>query len=140
MESSNNKNDVINYSALEYISGSDLLRLTIAIMLADGKIDPNEVDLIKKISRLKYVSEKEVNKYIDEMKSMEDPVKFAIDTSSMNLDEDILVVLMEIAASDGEIAESEIKVLMKFGELLEISPKKFDNMLQKVYQKRLENK
>ena len=140
MENSYKNNDGINYSALEYISGSDLLRLTIAIMLADGKIDPNEVDLIKKISRLKYVSEKEVNKYIDEMKSMEDPVKFAIDTSSMNLDEDILVVLMEIAASDGEIAESEIKVLKKFGELLEISPKKFDNMLQKVYQKRLENK
>ena len=137
MESSNNKNDVINYSALEYISGSDLLRLTIAIMLADGKIDPNEVDLIKKISRLKYVSEKEVNKYIDEMKSMEDPVKFAIDTSSMNLDEDILVVLMEIAASDGEIAETEIKALMKLGELLEISSKKFNTMLQKVYQKRV---
>ena len=71
---------------------------------------------------------------------MEDPVKYAIDTSSMNLDEDILLLLMEIAASDGEIAETEIKVLMKFGELLEISSEKFNSMLQKVYQKRLGNK
>ncbi len=139
MENSYNK-DIIDYSALEYISGSDLLRLTIAIMLADGIIDPNEVDLIKKIARLKYMSEKEVHKYIEEMQAMEDPINYAIDTSTMNLDENILMVLMEIAASDGEIAETEVKVLQKFGELLEISSKKFNTMLQKVYQKRMEYK
>lgn len=126
----------IKYSDVEYISSNDLLRLTIAIMLADGKIDPNEYDLISKISKLKSISEHDIKRYVEEMKSMKDPIEYVLENSTMNLDENVLKFLIEIAVSDGEIDEKEVKVLCKFGELLEISPNKIDSMIQKAINKK----
>ena len=129
-------NTDIKYTDVEYISSNDLLRLTIAIMLADGKIDPNEYDLISKISKLKSISEYDIKRYVEEMKSMKDPIEYVLENSTMNLDENVLKFLIEIAVSDGEIDEKEVKVLCKFGELLEISPKKIDSMIQKAINKK----
>ncbi len=128
-------NTDIKYSDLEYISGSDLLRLTIAMMLADRRIDPNEFDLIKKISVLKHVSEDEINRYVEEMRYMDNPVEYVLDNYTMNLDDNVLQFLVEIAASDGNIDEREVNLLCKFGELLEVSPKKINAMIQKALDK-----
>lgn len=129
-------NTDIKYTDVEYISSNDLLRLTIAIMLADGKIDPNEYDLISKISKLKSISEYDIKRYVEEMKSMKNPIEYVLENSTMNLDENVLKFLIEIAVSDGEIDEKEVKVLCKFGELLEISSKKIDSMIQKAINKK----
>ena len=107
-----------------------MLRLTIAIMLADEKIDPNEYNLIKQICKLKYIPEKEIDRYIEEMKSMENPVEFVLENSTISLDDNVLKVLIEIAVSDGEIDEKEVELLCKFGKLLEISSDKIKKMIQ----------
>ncbi len=130
MEKSVNKKRDINFSDIEYISGSDLLRLTIAIMLADNKIDPNEYNIIKQICRLKYVPENEIDNYINDMKSMKNPVKFVLENSTISLDDNVLKILIEIAVSDGEIDEKEVELLCKFGKLLEISSDKIKKMIQ----------
>lgn len=129
MENTIKKKKEINFSDIEYISGSDLLRLTIAIMLADGKIDPNEYNLIKQICKLKYIPEKEIDRYIEEMKSMENPVEFVLENSTISLDDNVLKILIEIAVSDGEIDEKEVELLCKFGKLLEISSDKIKKMI-----------
>ena len=131
------KNTDIKYSDIEYISGVDLLRLAIAIMLADGKIDPNEYKLINKICRMKYISEDEIEKFIEEMKSMDNPIDFVLDNSTMNLDENVLRFLIEITVSDGDIDEKEVGLLCKFGKLLEISPDKINKMIQKANTRKL---
>ena len=128
-------NTDIKYSDLEYISGNDLLRLTIAMMLADGMIDPNEYDLIKKISVLKHIPEKDIDKYVEEMRYMDNPVEYVLDNFTMNLDDNVLEFLIEIAASDGRIDEREVNLLCRFGELLEVSPKKINSMIQKALDK-----
>ena len=130
-------NTDIKYSDFEYISGNDLLRLTIAMMLADGWIDPNEYDLIKKISVLKHIPENDIDKYVEEMRYMDNPVEYVLDNFTMNLDDNVLEFLIEIAASDGRIDEREVNLLCKFGELLEISPKKINTMIQKALDKRV---
>ncbi len=127
--------DFTNFSEFEFISGTDLLKLTISVMLADGKIDPNEYDLIRKLSTLKHITEKEIQKNIDELKAMDNPIEYVLDNSTMNLDENILRYLIEIATSDGNLDEKEVKLLSKFGELLEVSSSKLNNMIKKAIEK-----
>lgn len=125
------KNTDIKYSDLEYISANDLLMLTVAMMLADGKIDPNEYDLISKISKLKHISENEINRCVEKLKSMNNPIEYVLENSTMSLDENVLKFLIDITVSDREIDEDEVKLLCRFGELLEISPNKIKSMIQK---------
>ena len=125
------KNTDIKYSDLEYISANDLLMLTIAMMLADGKIDSNEYDLISKISKIKHISENDINRSVEKLKSMNNPIEYVLENSTMSLDENVLKFLIDIAVSDREIDENEVKLLCKFGELLEISSNKIKSMIQK---------
>ena len=125
------KNTDIKYSDLEYISANDLLMLTVAMMLADGKIDPNEYDLISKISKIKHIPENEINRCVENLKSMNNPIEYVLENSTMSLDENVLKFLIDITVSDREIDEDELKLLCRFGELLEISPNKIKSMIQK---------
>lgn len=101
---------------LDYISGTDLLRLTIAMMLADSVIDQSEMNIINKICEMKEISNDKLQSYISELRSLSDPVQYALDTTAIKLDEKVLILLIIIATADGNIANEEAAMLQKLAD------------------------
>ena len=121
---------------LDYISGTDLLRLTIAMMLADGIIDQSEMDIINKICEMKQISSDKLKSYIDELRRMSDPVQYALDTTAIKMDENLLMLLILIATADGNIANEEALMLQKLADRMGV-PR---NILNRTINTVLENR
>ncbi len=123
-------------NALDYISGTDLLRLTIAMMLADGIIDQSEMDIINKICEMKQISCDKLKSYIEELRRMSDPVQYALDTTAIKMDENLLILLILIATADGSIANEEALMLQKLADRMGVP----HNILNRTINTILENR
>ncbi len=129
-----NASSEIDWLALGQYSSKDLLRLSIAVMLADGIVDARELEILRKICKYGFIYEDELQKNIFEMQGMIDPVNYALDTTSINLDINLMLVLIKIAASDGKIADSELKLLNKVAERMGMPEKDFRDLVNQVYE------
>ena len=94
-------------------SFKDTLRLCIAIMLADGRIDEKEMKIIRKICKKGYISEEKLKQYINEMQNQKNPIDYVLKTAAIELDKDLIKLLIRIAASDGNIDKSESDLIYK---------------------------
>ena len=128
----------INWYALGNYSSKDLLRLFIAVMLADGVTDSKEMEILRIICRNAFISEDELQKNIFEMQGMINPIDYALDTTAIKLDKNLLRILIEIAASDGKIADSELKLLRRIADKMQLPEKDFRDAINEVYGKNWE--
>ena len=125
----------VDYSDIRAISEKDLMRITIAMMLADGVIDAREKQLIYEISRARTsIREQEVTSIIESMRKLPNPVDYTLNTVAIPSNYTLLRVLINIAAADGVIAEPEIMMLYKVAAKMHIAPLKLRNMINEVYE------
>lgn len=122
-------------NAFDYISGNDLLSLTVAMMLADGVIDNREMNIINNIRNARKISYVELTKIIDRMKNLPDPIGFVLNKTAIKLDENLIKLLITIAAADNRIEDSELKVLQKVAGKMNISEKRLRDLINEVYEK-----
>ncbi len=120
----------IDWSSLKKYSKTDLLRLTIAVMLSDGITDSSEFEEINNICRFCSITEEEFLKINFEMQSKIDPVDFAINNTASEIDKNFMFILVLIAASDGKISEEEIKALKKIANRKKFSETKLMEIIK----------
>ena len=129
------KDDGINYNAFDYYSGNDLLCITVAMMLADGVIDNKEMNIIKNISKARNVSDNELVQIISRLQKTSDPVNYVLDTTAIRLDENLIRLLVKIAAADGRIDNTEIDMLKKVAAKMGLSENRLRDMINEAYEK-----
>ncbi len=105
-------------------------------MLADGIIDPREVEIIKEICNKRFIPESEYLKNLEELKKMPNPIQYVLDTTNVKLDLDLLVLLIRIASADGEIADAETKLLSSIGEKMGLTQRELMDLINNVYESR----
>ena len=113
--------DINFWSLLGKYSVKDLLRMCIAVMLADGVIDKNELQIIRKICEIGYIPEEVLQMNIREMQNADNPIEHVLETSAIGLDKDLLKLLIKIAVSDGDVAKSEVDIIFKMSEKMHVS-------------------
>ena len=132
-KSNNNLN--INWVTIDDYSKKDFLRLTISVMLADGVIDPREMNIIKNICRRYAIPENEINNIVNELKNVLNPLDYILGSSNLKYDKNILLILITIAASDGQIADEEVVILERIAEKINVPKRLLMNMINQIYEK-----
>lgn len=97
------------------ISGVELMRYTIAMMMADGKIDAQELEMIKSLAQRADLNNSKLQPIVDELKRAPDPVQYAIDMSLNEPDQGLLRQLARIALADGNVSSQESQMLKNIG-------------------------
>lgn len=97
------------------ISGVELMRYTIAMMMADGKIDAQELEMIKSLAQRADLNNSKLQPIVDELKRAPDPVQYAIDMSLNEPDQGLLRQLARIALADGNVSPQESQMLKNIG-------------------------
>ncbi len=124
----------VNWNELSNFSQKDLLRITIAVMLADGIIDPRELNIIRAICKRYSIPEKEINNTINELKNISNPLDYILNNIDLKYDKNLLLVLIRIAATDGRIADEEILMLERVSEKMGITKRELMDMINRVYE------
>ena len=138
-ESSEQQSDTLKtgqraFDVFDYYSGKDLLGITVAMMLADGVIDNREMNIIYNIRKARNISDNELKQIINRLQNISDPVKFVLDTTAIRLDENLIRLLISIAAADGNIDDREIEMLHKIAERMGLSQYKLRDMINEAYE------
>ena len=126
---------VVDSYAFDYISGNDLLSLTVAMMLADGVIDNREMNIINNIRNARSISYLELTKIIGSMRNVPGPIEFVLNKTAIKLDENLIKLLITIAAADNRIEDSELRVLRKVAGKMNISENRLRDLINEVYEK-----
>ncbi len=124
----------IDLSSLEHIYGEDLIKMTIAVMLADGVIDKNELKAIIEIAAKKRINAEQVKTMINEIKAQSDPVNYALNNTRIPKDMTLLLLLVNIAACDGKITDDEAQLLYKISDKMNVHRKLLYDMINSAYQ------
>ena len=124
----------IDFSSLDSIYGEDLIKMTIAIMLADGIIDQNELRAITEIAAKKRINAEQVKIMIKEIQAQTNPVEYALNNTNIPKDMTILLLLVKIAACDGKITDDEAQLLYKISDKMNIHRKLLYDMINSAYQ------
>ena len=121
----------IDWTALKRYSSTDLLRLAIAVMLSDGITDSKQLEIIRKICNACFFSEEELQKNIFEMQAKIDPIEFALSSTSIKEDENLMRVLLLLALSDEKIVDKETEVLQKIAKKMGFPEEKLMTIINK---------
>ena len=124
----------IDFDSLNNIPGNDIIRLTIAVMLADGIIDKNEVQAIVEIGLKKGIQPEKIKEMISEIKSQADPLSYVLNSTSIKKDLTLLLTLINIAASDGKITNDEAQLLYRIADIMKVHKKVLYDMINSAYQ------
>lgn len=104
------------------LTGLELVKWAAAMMLADGQIDPKELEMLNGIARQRDVSGQKLQNIITELKSAEDPVDFVMRTSTLATSNELLVQLARVALSDGRLSDEENAMLQRVGQRIGMQP------------------
>ena len=103
-------------------------------MVADGILDDREMNIIHSIRKARNISEDELNQIINRLFKSPDPVKLVLDTTAVKLDENLIRLLVTIAASDGKIDYTEVEMLNKVAEKMGLSQGRLRDIINEVYE------
>lgn len=104
------------------LTGLELVKWAAAMMLADGQIDPKELEMLNGIARQRDVSGQKLQNIITELKSADDPVDFVMRTSTLATSNELLVQLARVALSDGRLSDEENAMLQRVGQRIGMQP------------------
>ncbi len=113
------------------IPGNDLVRWAAAMMLADGQIDQQEMDMINSLARQRDVSAPKLQQIIAELKSQPDPIAHMLQTSSHPADAELMRHLARMALADGKLTNEETAMLRKVGQKIDLTVTDIDMLLNK---------
>ncbi len=117
----NNQARSMAEATVEIYSGIEMVRWTIAMMLADGQIDTKEMEMIRDLARRKDISESRLQEIIAEIKSSGNPVDHVMATSPMQPDRNLLAQIARVALADGTLSNEEKAMLLKVGQKLQMT-------------------
>lgn len=100
------------------ISTMELMRWTIAMMLADGIVDDREMELLSQMARERNISNTKMEEMINMMKSQADPVAFALETGNIEDPKELMKLLARMALSDGRLSSEELEMLKSVGRTM----------------------
>ncbi|MFZ5951364.1 MAG: TIM44-like domain-containing protein, partial [Candidatus Rifleibacteriota bacterium] len=103
------------------VSSVEILRYTVAMMLADGNIAPQEMEMISNLAQRMTISPKKLENLINEVKSFPNPVDHVIETSVTEPSRALMQQLARVALADGQVTEDELQMLKKLGRKLEMT-------------------
>ena len=106
------------------------------MMLADGLIDKREMMIIHNIRKARSISNNELDQIISRLRKTSDPVKFVLDTTAIKLDENLIKLLISIAAADSYIEYNEVQMLNKVAEKMGLSQNRLRDLINEVYEKK----
>lgn len=112
------------------ISGVELMRYTIAMMLADGKIDPKELEMLKTLAGRVDMNERQLQPIVTELKTVSDAVQHVIDTSQKGPDMGLLRQLARVALADGNVSPEETIMLKKVGQRIGMTDFDIDQLIK----------
>lgn len=124
----------INKEILNKYSQKDLLRFVVSIMLADNIIDHREMQTIREIASIHNITERQIQSCINEMQMKSDPFNYTLATSNIRLDKDLLIILIIIAAADGQITDTEYNIISKTAARINISEVELRDLINMVYE------
>ncbi len=111
----------------------------ILMMLADGRIDEEELNIVQKIIN-KFghndISREDLNKLVDDVESKQEPLEKYLEKIATSLNEHgkeiILRCGLAVAAADGQIDKSEVELIKKMARIMEMSPSHLKGIMQDV--------
>ncbi len=112
------------------ISGVELMRYTIAMMMADGNIDAKELEIIKNLAQRADLNSSKLQPIVDELKRAPDAVQYAIEMSLSEPDQGLLRQLARIAMADGNVSPKESEMLKKIGIKIGLAAYDIDQLIK----------
>jgi uncharacterized tellurite resistance protein B-like protein/predicted RNA-binding Zn-ribbon protein involved in translation (DUF1610 family) len=113
------------------ISGIELMRWTVAMMLADGHIDDKEMHMIKDLADKRDIPEARLKQIIDEFKAVIDPVVHVMNSSKIAADRELLRHIARVALADGKLTNEETEMLNTVGSKIGLSKIDIDMLLKR---------
>lgn len=113
------------------VSGKEMIRWAIAMMLADGIIEDAEMAFLRSLGR-KYGMEKDLQALIGEIKSQLEPIVYVSETTSVSDPKELLAALIVMAMADGRVTKEENEMLKNFARQNGISPAEYKAMAESI--------
>lgn len=113
------------------VSGVELIRWTIAMMLADGKIDEKEMEMIKGLAAKRGINETRLQALIAELQNIADPIGHVNETSQLEADAELIRHLARVALADGEVSGEELAMLNNVGKKIAMAPIDVDMLIKR---------
>ncbi|MDD3148002.1 MAG: TIM44-like domain-containing protein [Candidatus Riflebacteria bacterium] len=113
------------------IPGNDLVRWAAAMMLADGQIDQQEMDMLNGVARQRDVSAAKLQEIITELKAQTDPVAYVLQISIQPADGELMRHLARMALADGKLTHEEKAMLYKVGKQISLTAPDIDLLLKR---------
>lgn len=98
-------------SAMNSIPALTMIKWMIAMMLADGQIDSNEISLIYDVGVRRGMSREKIDSVITEIRGQNSPVDYVIMSTELPADDELMRAIIRVAYADGKIAKSEVEML-----------------------------
>ena len=113
------------------LPGLELVKWSAAMMLADGQIDPKELEMLNSIARQRDVSGQKLQNIITELQAAADPVDFVMRTSTLATSNELLTQLTRVALSDGRLSTEETAMLQRVGQRIGMLPADIDMLVSR---------
>jgi predicted lipid-binding transport protein (Tim44 family)/uncharacterized tellurite resistance protein B-like protein len=113
---------VDDYSnSMNKIPGLTMVKWTVAMMLADGQIDPKEQEIIYEYGLRRGVGKNQIDDIVKDIKSRQNPVEYVADSTDLPMDMDLMRMLIKVAFADGKVAKQEVEMLRYVGKRMNLS-------------------
>lgn len=116
-------------SSMNRISGIDMMKWTIAMMLADGHIDSKELKIIYDLGIRRGVSKNGIDNLIEDIKKEKNPVEYVMQSADLPLDVDLMRMLIRIAYSDGKVTKEEVEMIRLVGRKMNLDENAIKKLL-----------
>ncbi len=122
---------ITNKQMASKVSGKEMIRWAIAMMLADGVIEDAEMKFLRTLGK-KYNMERNLQPLINEIQNQLDPIAYVRDTTSVSSPKELLVALLVMAMADGRVTKEENEMLKNFAYQNGFTPSEFKEMAENV--------
>ena len=116
-------------SSMNRIPGTTLIKWTIAMMLADGIIDPKEQEIIYDCGLRRGISKAQIDKLVEEIKSQVSPLDYVARSTDLPADDELVRMLIRVAFADGKIAKEELDMLRYVGKRINMTEAQIKKLL-----------
>ncbi len=126
----NQKQLIEDYSAnMNSISGMTMIKWTIAMMLADGIIDPKEQEIIYEYGLRRGIGKNQIDTLVEEIKSQSSPLDYVAESTDLPVDIELVRMLVRVAFADGKIAKEELDMLRYVARRINMSEEQIKRLL-----------
>ncbi len=116
-------------SSMNSISGLTMLKWTIAMMLADGQIDPKEREIIDEYGLRRGVVKSQIDSLVSEIQAQSNPVDYVANSTDLPMELDLMRMLIQVAFADGKVTKEEIAMLRYVGKRMNLDEDQIRRLL-----------